>query len=249
MEAAYRVLLADGDESFCNTMAGALRNANYQCDCVNEAGKAKAMIAAASYDTVILDAEMAGNSRLELVRAASETASGLPVILVAAHPTVESAVSAVHLPVEAYLVKPFDFEKMRPFLCRATARCRIYRSVTDAKQRVGRWNDAANKLQELLQEPFEGSAAALVGPLIIATFDNIVKSIIELRRIVTILASVDCDGQRTELLGLLGKIDLARAALHETVDVLEESKHAFKSKRLGDLRHQLQALLTILEKE
>jgi hypothetical protein len=48
---------------------------------------------------------------------------------------------------------------------------------------------------------------------------------------------------------LLGKMDLTRAALQETVSALEESKHAFKSKRLGELRRQLQALLAILEKE
>jgi hypothetical protein len=45
------------------------------------------------------------------------------------------------------------------------------------------------------------------------------------------------------------KLDLTRTALHETVTVLEETKHAFKSKRLGDLRRQLQGLLGVLEQD
>ena len=250
MDGVYRILLADGDESFRSAMTEVLRKANYACDCANDAGEATAMIAAEPpYDALILDAEMAGNSRLELVRMASETASGLPVILVTAHPTLEIAVNAIHLPVEAYLVKPIKYDDLHPYLRRSVARCRLYRAVTDAKQRVARWNDAAGRLQDLLLEPLDGHLPTLVGALLTATFDNIVKSVVDLRRVINVLASTDDAAQRTETAEMLGKMDLTRAALQETVNALEETKHSFKSKRLGELRRQLQALLAILEQE
>ena len=38
-------------------------------------------------------------------------------------------------------------------------------------------------------------------------------------------------------------------ALRETIQALEETKHVFKSKRLKELRQQLQGVLGVLERE
>lgn len=230
-------------------MADALRGANYQCDCASNADDALSMIAATNYDVFLLDAEMAGNSWLELVRKTNETASGLPVILVTDHPTMETAIDAVHLPVEAYLVKPIDFNVLQPFLRRSAVRCRLYRTVTDVKERIARWNTVADKLQELLREPLDANLVNLAGPLLTATFDNILKSVVDLRRLFSTLSLSDYMVQRAGTSELLGKMDLTRTALRETIMALEESKHAFKSKRLGELRRQLQAVLGVLDQE
>lgn len=252
IDGAYRILLADNDEPFRNEVASMLRNANYRCDCAHNADQATSMLAAESYDAFILDAEMPGNSRLELVHAMSETACGLPVILVTSHPTIETAVNAIHLPVEAYLVKPIRFEQMAKHLTRAVSRRRLYRTVTNVRDRMARWNDAVEKLQMLLLEPLNGSAAAMIGPMLASTFENIVASAVEFRRIINILNYDEQSEQRpdsSETKEMVEKMNLIQAALQETVFVLEESKHAFKSKRLGELRRQLQALLEILKRD
>ena len=45
------------------------------------------------------------------------------------------------------------------------------------------------------------------------------------------------------------KLKIVQRTLQEVIGVLEESKHVFKSKRLGELRKQFQDLLDDLEKK
>jgi CheY-like chemotaxis protein len=247
MSGAYRILLADGDEPFHDMTTDILRNEHHLCDCAADAGQAMAMLAAHAYDAFILDAEMPGNSRLELVHAASETACGLPVILVTSHPTVETAVKAIHLPVEAYLVKPICREQFLTHLNHAVTRCRLYRAATDVKLRLNHWNDMLESTRKLLREPIDGNVASMVGPMLTTTFENILASAADMRRILNVLG--DSDGsRRDESFEQIERANLTHAALRETVAALEESKHSFKSKRLGELRRQLQALLAVLEK-
>jgi CheY-like chemotaxis protein len=247
MVESYRILLADDEDLFRNTTADALRKAGYECDCASTAEEAARMIATIQYDVLILDITMPGNTCLQLVHKANEASRGLPIILVTDCPTLETAVDAVHLPVTAYLIKPIDFDQLRPHIQRSVTRSRLYRAVTDVRSRFMLCDDAVSKLQNLLQEPLQGNVATLVGPLLTTTFESIVKSVVDLRHVINVLTTTDHAMPRTEVAGLLNKLDLTRVALRETVRTLEESKHAFKSKRLGELRRQLQGLLGILE--
>ncbi len=247
MDKAYRVLLADNEDLFRERIAESLRKMGYECDCASNAGETTLMIGANHYDALILDVGMPGNTGLQLVRHVKEVREVLPIILVTDQPTIETAVAAVHLPVVAYLIKPVDLDTLHPHIQRSVARSRMYRAVTDVRSRFLLWDDAAGKLQQLLQDPINGNMASLTGPLLTTTFEGIVKSVIDLRRLIDLMAPTDNSAQRKELSGLLNKMELTRVALRETILILEESKHAFKSKRLGELRRQLQGLLGVLE--
>jgi DNA-binding response OmpR family regulator len=249
MEYPCRILLADHGEVFRNAMSDSLRQVGYACDCACNAEETAQMMAATQYDALILDIGLPGNAHLQLVRKINETVRGLPIILIADHPTIETAVDAIHLPVTAYLVKPIDLDQLQTYLKQSIARTRLYRAVTDIRSRFTLWDHAVGQLQELLQEPLNTNVATLIGPLLTTTFENIVKSVVDLRHLIDVLTTADFTTQRTEAAELLNKMELTRIALRETVRVLEESKHAFKSKRLGELRHQLQGLLGILEQE
>jgi len=85
------------------------------------------LLAASDFDLLITDLEMPGNHDLELVRRVSKLAAGLPVILLTAHPTMESAVQSACLPIVKYVVKPPNLDDLRVLVRKSIRR---YRSAS-----------------------------------------------------------------------------------------------------------------------
>src|SRR4030042_1592190 len=107
-----RILIADDEETFRNSIADLLRRGGYQCDCAPDAIVAAELLRSADYDLLIADIKMEGNFELEFIRELPQIAEGMPVILVTGYPSLRSAIESIQLPVAAYLVKPFEFEEL-----------------------------------------------------------------------------------------------------------------------------------------
>ena len=249
MKDPSRVLLADDEDLFRDTTADLLRKAGYACDCASDAAEAAGLIASTRYDVLISDIKMPGNAELQLVFKANELARGMPIILVTGYPTLDTAVEAVHSPVVAYLIKPVNFEELLALVEQSVARSSLYRTVMESRKRLKLWGEEMGGLQELLQGPLKEGVAEPARSMLTTTFEIVAKSLLDLRRVTEVLAVTDETIVPSETVGLLNKLDLTRNALRETISVLEESKQAFKSKRLGELRRQLQGLLGVLGHE
>ena len=107
-----RLLLADDEETFRNSVAVLLRREGYLCDVASTADEAIERLTENPYDLLITDLRMPGNMDLELLKAAATGNSVLPVIVVTAYPSVPTAIEAVRCAVVDYLVKPFDFDQL-----------------------------------------------------------------------------------------------------------------------------------------
>jgi DNA-binding NarL/FixJ family response regulator len=249
MDECRRVLFAGADCAFCKATADALRPMGFECDCAHDIAAAPRMVAATHYDVLVLDIGGAADVDAQLMRETRAVAGIVPIIVVTQHPTIETAMTAVEASVAAYLVKPIAFDHFLLHIRRSAARSRLHRTVTEVRARSALWDESVAKLQCLLQEPIEGSIMELAGPLLTTTFEGLVASVADLRRIIDCLAATNYSLPRSEVMAMWHKLDLTRTALRETVNVLEETKHAFKSKRLGELRRQLQGLLGVLEKD
>jgi two-component system nitrate/nitrite response regulator NarL len=123
MTAGARLLLADDEETFRNSISVLLRREGYECDVASSAGEAIERLTEHPYDLLITDLRMPGNTELELLKAAG---GALPVIIVTAYPSLPTAIEAVRFAVVDYLVKPFDFEE----LLRAVRRALETRNAT-----------------------------------------------------------------------------------------------------------------------
>ena len=66
------------------------------------------MIAQKAYHLMMLDIKMPGMDGVDVLKAAMETATDLPVIMMTAYAAVETAVEAMKLGALDYLIKPFD---------------------------------------------------------------------------------------------------------------------------------------------
>jgi len=112
MTVPARLLLADDEETFRNSVAVLLRREGYVCDVASNVDEAIDRLNANAYDLLITDLRMPGNMDLELLKAASAGNGSLPVIVVTAFPSVPTAIEAVRCAVVDYLVKPFDFDQL-----------------------------------------------------------------------------------------------------------------------------------------
>ena len=105
-----RILIADDDETSLELTAEVLRAEGYACTSVFDANEAVTELRRQRYDLLISDLKMPGNDRLQMVDCLRHSTAALPVILMTAYPSVESAQRAVGLRLAAYLIKPFRID-------------------------------------------------------------------------------------------------------------------------------------------
>lgn len=233
---AGRILLADDEETFLASTAELLRAEGFECVTVRDG--AAAIAAEGRFDLLITDLEMPGNADLELVRRIAERRGGLPVIILTGFPSVRSAVACIDLPVVAYLTKPVDFADLLERVRRAVGRFRSYEVMQRTEERLSSWHD---EFRHLAKEGAVGGAPP-VDLFLTLTLRNVMGSLTDLEQLGKALASKPVDAHACQLMNCPRGGQL-QSAVKETIGVLEETKSAFKSKALGDLRRRLELLL------
>ena len=247
MSQPAKVLIADDEALYRDTTADLLSAAGYACTCVKDAPEAARLLAEQPYDLLISDIKMPGNTQLQLVLQARDIAAGMPIILVTGYPSVETAVQAVRLPVAAYLLKPVDVDELVRLVEQCVARGRLFRLVTAARARMENWRAELDQLAELLGGPAKAPLAEPAGALLTGIFETLITSLGDMGSALSTLHATENIMPPNESSVVQSKLKIVKRTLQEAVEVLEQSKYVFKSKRLGELRKQFQELLESLE--
>lgn len=240
-----RILIADGEPTFLTSTAELLRHEGFTVDTVEDAEAVLAAIAAASYDLLITDLEMPGNADLDLVQQVAHVSGGLPIIILTGFPSVRSAVASIELPVAAYLVKPVHFPELLQRVSSAVTRFRSYQAMQSAENRLREYREHTENFPAVL------SAMPVVSPDTVSPVDmflaltlrNVMGSLTDLEHLGRALKGQQIESVHPCQLMNCPRGTQLRAAIEETIVVLEETKSAFKSKTLGDHRHRLELLL------
>ena len=90
-----------------------LNEAGYQTFSAPDAEKGLDLLRREQVDLVITDLKLPGMSGLEFLQAAKRINGGLPVIVMTAYGTVETAVEAMKAGASDYVLKPFALAEMR----------------------------------------------------------------------------------------------------------------------------------------
>ncbi len=163
MTAPAKLLLADDEETFRNSVAVLLRREGYQCDVASTADDAMARLAEGPYDLLITDLRMPGNMDLELLKAAAAGGGVLPVIVVTGYPSVPTAVEALRAAVVDYLVKPFDFDELLRAVRRALQTRNAARMLESLRSVLGDGGTLA-QIARRAATPSNGHAADALTP-------------------------------------------------------------------------------------
>jgi len=241
MTEASRILIADDEEIFLESTADLLRRDGYDCDCVSNAATAKERLKNNDYDLLIADIKMPGNTNLELISDLPETVESLPVILVTGYPSQHSAIQALHLPVVAYLVKPFDLDELLKHVNKAIEKKRLYKIVISTKDRLQSWQKEMADLEQMLKD--NNSAFSIsVKDFLNLNFRNVIGAMSDIKNVTETMTTKDIDMPACHLLNCPRLAELS-GAIEDTIKVLEKTKRAFKSKDLGEIRKKLEELI------
>jgi FixJ family two-component response regulator len=237
-----RILIADDEPTFLTSTAELLRREGFTVDTMEDAQGALAAIAAEQYDLLITDLEMPGNADLDLVQQVAHVSGGLPIIIITGYPSVRSAVASIELPVAAYLVKPVHFPELLKRVSSAVARFRSYQAMQNAETRLREYRQQIDPPSLPAPTP-SGDGRHEVDMFLALTLRNVMGSLTDLEQLGRALAGKPTlEAHPCQLMNCPRGAQL-QSALEETIAVLEETKGAFKSKKLGDLRHKLELLL------
>lgn len=237
-----RILIADDEETFLQSTADLLHRQGYQCDCVVDAGSAKEKLSNDQYDLLIADINMPGNAELELIRDMPSIANGVPVIVVTDYPFLSSAIQSIELRVEAYLVKPINFNELLEHVRAAIKYRHIYRSVKGLKQSLRNLHSCVGDNEKLLRRDGLETLPLSISAFTELIFQNIVSAAGDLKHVTETLAEQTGEKETCHLFNC-PRLSSLISALMETIEVLEKSKSAFKSKDLGRVRQKLEVLI------
>src|SRR5215467_12163076 len=108
-----RVLVLDDEPDMVENCARILKRAGYQCLTSTDPQRALALVESERPDLVLTDLKMPGIDGMEVLRRAREMDPALPVIVITAFATIESAVAAIKDGAFDYLPKNFSVDQLR----------------------------------------------------------------------------------------------------------------------------------------
>jgi hypothetical protein len=134
----------------------------------------------------------------------------------------------------AYLVKPMAFQELKEQVERGVAQRRIQRIVTGSAQRIQVW---------------AGEMAALAGAgggvpvqqVLGAMLGRLSESLLDMKQLVD-LSGFEPDG-RTCTVEHCPRLESYQRIFQEGIAVLEQTRGAFKSKNLEELRHKMEGVV------
>ncbi|MGH7394499.1 MAG: sigma-54-dependent transcriptional regulator, partial [Candidatus Methylomirabilales bacterium] len=120
------ILVVEDKPSMRRMLRETLEGAGYKVDEAADGEEALKKLSLNHYQLILTDLKLPRKDGLAVLRAAREVASNLPVILMTAYGTVESAVQAMKDGAVDFLAKPFDSDYLLRLMERVLERCRLY---------------------------------------------------------------------------------------------------------------------------
>jgi DNA-binding NtrC family response regulator len=131
-----RILIVDDEPEMVESTARLLALAGHRCATTTAAQDALDLLEAGPPDVVLTDLKMPGMDGLELLRRIHEIDPDLPVIVITAFASIESAVGAVKHGAFDYLPKPFSADQLRVAVDRALRQRALARENRNLRQQL-----------------------------------------------------------------------------------------------------------------
>ena len=125
MPTAAHILLIEDDASLAANLCDVLKEDGFKVTVCGRGDEGLRRASNDECDVVLTDLRLPGLGGLELVRQLHDTQPRLPVVLMTAHGTIETAIEATKLGAYDYLQKPFEMEALIGLLHRAVEAGRL----------------------------------------------------------------------------------------------------------------------------
>jgi DNA-binding NtrC family response regulator len=114
-----KILVADDEQSICDAFSAFLTHEGHTALTASTGAEAITRVSEQKPDAMFLDVRMPGNENLEALREIKKLHPDLPVIVMTAHGTLDTALEAMRLQAFDYIGKPVELSRARELLRRA----------------------------------------------------------------------------------------------------------------------------------
>jgi two-component system response regulator HydG len=137
MPTPQSILVVDDDTAHRTMLRTLVGGWGYEISEADDGGSAIGMVRQQPYDLVLMDVRMLKVSGLEALAAIKSINPAIPVVIMTAYSSVETAVAALTQGAHDYLTKPLDFDKLRITLERAMEHSRLKAENRLLRERLG----------------------------------------------------------------------------------------------------------------
>ena len=130
------ILLIDDDDSLRRVIEFSLTEAGYRVQSADGGEAGLKLFQQESFDAVITDVTMPGMSGMEVLARIRQDNPSLPVIVITAYGTIESAVEAMKQGAFDYITKPFNRDELRLTLAKALRMRRLEKENVELRAEV-----------------------------------------------------------------------------------------------------------------
>jgi len=124
------ILVVDDKDMLRDSVAVTLQRAGFTVVGASDGASALSMIASRRPDCIVTDLKMPGLSGIELIEKIRELDDELPIVLMTAFGTIETAVRAMKIGAFDYITKPFEGDELLVAVKRALEHARLKRENT-----------------------------------------------------------------------------------------------------------------------
>ena len=107
-----RILIIDDDENIRKVLTTILEDEGYDVESVDTAKKAIERTRRKFYNLALIDIRLPDMEGIELLTKMKNTTPKIRKLIITGYPTLQNAVEAVNRGADAYIMKPFEMEKV-----------------------------------------------------------------------------------------------------------------------------------------
>ena len=120
-----KILVVDDEPSHCKMLEAVLSAEGYEVTHAADGAEAVAEVEKRFFDLILMDIRMQRTGGIEALRAIKEISPGIPIIIMTAYASVETAVAALKSGAYDYLTKPLDIDELKIMLTHALQHHRL----------------------------------------------------------------------------------------------------------------------------
>ena len=112
MDKTAKILIVDDDENMRKTLVAVLEDEGYTVESVDTGKKGIEKTETEFFNLALIDIRLPDMEGIEVLSGMRETSPKIRKIIITGYPTLQNAAAAVNKGANAYIMKPFDVEKM-----------------------------------------------------------------------------------------------------------------------------------------
>jgi two-component system response regulator HydG len=131
------ILIVDDDNSHRTMLLTLIKGWGYNAESASDGDIAVKMVKESAFDLILMDIKMIKMSGIEALDKIQEINPSIPVLIMTAYASVDTAVSAMKKGAYDYLTKPLDFDKLKITMTRAMEHISLKKENLALKENLG----------------------------------------------------------------------------------------------------------------